>query len=261
MQQQILEKLEEFGLSEKEAKVYLASLELGKSTAEKLSKHSGVNRSTTYVQIEELMRLGLMSTHHEGKKAYFTAESPDHLNRLIERKKKELLEKAESLSTFVPELSRIFVSVGERPVVRFFEGKQGLVTMRNEVLKTKEKTMLIASSHDHMREVFTWDELMAYSEERAKRKINPKVIYTKTGDDIPFVPPIELRRIDKDKYPFESEIYIYDNTVAIASLKDKISGVIIESDAAAKSMKTMFYLAWEAAESHAISKRNSKKSK
>ena len=48
----LIEKLEEFGLSEKEAKVYMASLEIGEATADQIAKHSGVNRSTTYVQIQ-----------------------------------------------------------------------------------------------------------------------------------------------------------------------------------------------------------------
>ena len=52
------------------------------TTAEKLAKHAKVNRSTTYVQLESLMKVGLMSTHEEGKKTMFAPESPELLKRL-----------------------------------------------------------------------------------------------------------------------------------------------------------------------------------
>jgi len=253
-----IEKLQEFGLTEKEARVYLAALQLGSATAEQISKLAEVNRSTTYVQIEQMMQRGLMSTHEEGKKTMFTAESPEHLKRIYQKRVEDLQNEVKAFDRFVPELQRLYDSAGERPVVRFFQGKEGLITMRNEVLKAKEKKMLIASSHDHMTEVFTWDELMQYSEKRAKKNITPRVIYTKTGDDIPVVPPIELRRVDKDDYPFESEVYIYDNTVALASLHGYISGVIIENKAIAKSMKTLYELAWKEAGDESLSSVSSK---
>ena len=74
----MLEKdIEKLGLSEKEAKVYLASLELGPSPVQVISQKSKVNRATTYVVIDSLMAMGLMSTYDEGKKTFFTSESPE----------------------------------------------------------------------------------------------------------------------------------------------------------------------------------------
>ena len=245
MEVQTLEKLQEFGLSEKEAKVYLASLELGKATADALSKQSGVNRSTTYVQIEELMQMGLMSTHEEGKKTFFTAESPDNLKRLFEKKKQKLEEKTKSLDAFLPELSRLFDSAGERPVVRFFEGKEGIITMRREILKAKNKHIYVATSFDDLWNTFNDDELAEYSQERARKNITSYVLYTKTGDTVEPVPPSELRRVDNDKFPFECDVYIFDNKVAMASLKGSLVAVIIESAALAKSMHSIFNLAWK----------------
>ena len=70
----MLKELQDLGLSEKEARVYL-----GQTTADKLAKHAKVNRSTTYVQLESLMKVGLMSTHEERKKTVFAPESPELL--------------------------------------------------------------------------------------------------------------------------------------------------------------------------------------
>ena len=247
MRTQIQEKLAEFGLSEKEAAVYSASLELGKATADQISKLSNVNRSTTYVQIEMLMEMGLMSTHDEGKKTFFTPEPPENLKRLFERQKQSIDERAQSLDKFLPDLAKIYENAGERPVVRFFQGKEGLITMRNEVLKIKSKEYFIATSHDHMCEVFTEEERDDFSRRRGDKGIGGKALYTKTGEDIVPVAPLQMKRVSQENFPFQSDIYIYDNKVALASMKGHIVGVIIESSAIATTMRAIFNLAWEGA--------------
>src|ERR1700689_5744541 len=112
----MLKELQDIGLSEKEARVYLASLELGRTTAEKLAKHAKVNRSTTYVQIESLMKKGLMSTYEEDKKTYFAPESPELLKRLLSKQRDELQSKERDLSSILPALLQQFEGAGERPV-------------------------------------------------------------------------------------------------------------------------------------------------
>jgi sugar-specific transcriptional regulator TrmB len=77
-------------LSEKEAKVYIASLELGLSTIQEIAGKSQISRSTTYEVIESLMEKGLMSALTKGKKKYFSAESPEKLMSLIDIKEGEL---------------------------------------------------------------------------------------------------------------------------------------------------------------------------
>ena len=61
----------ELGLSEKEASVYLASLELGASSVQKISQQAKINRATTYVIIESLSKKGLMSTMEKAGKIFF----------------------------------------------------------------------------------------------------------------------------------------------------------------------------------------------
>ncbi len=58
--------LQNLGLTEKEARTYLASLELGPETAQNIAKKTGINRATTYVQIESLKKRGLMSEFEKG---------------------------------------------------------------------------------------------------------------------------------------------------------------------------------------------------
>ena len=46
----------EFGLSDKEARIYLSLLESDTSMVQEIAKNAGVNRSSTYVVLESLKR-------------------------------------------------------------------------------------------------------------------------------------------------------------------------------------------------------------
>src|SRR3989338_3658806 len=96
------------GLSDNEAKVYMAILDLGQATVLEISAKAGVNRPTTYVQIESLKKMGLVSSQTKGKKQIFIAESPDQLEFVIEQEKKTVEQKKEELAKILPELINIF---------------------------------------------------------------------------------------------------------------------------------------------------------
>lgn len=247
----MLKELQEFGLSENEARVYLASLEIGKATADEISKHSKVKRPTTYVQIESLMKKGLMSSVEEGKKTFFTPESPDYLRRLFEKNHEELARRGKELDQALPELAHMFEAAGNRPRVRFFEGREGIRTMREEFLKVKNKKLFVIFSQDILESVFGKEELASYSKKRAAAGIHSRAIYTHSrGKFKDAHPPLTERRfIPENKLAIETDIIIFDNKTALTSLRGKLFGVIIESEEIAKSIRSVFEILWESAES------------
>lgn len=64
------QQLKQLGFSDKEAKVYMASLELGPDTAQEIAKKAGVNRTTTYVIIEKLIKKGKKRSFRSGWREY-----------------------------------------------------------------------------------------------------------------------------------------------------------------------------------------------
>jgi len=89
----LIKKLEEIGLSDKEAKVYIAVLELGEGSASEIAKKSEVNRATVYFTLENLMKLGLVSATNEEKKQKFVPEDPSQLENIITKQQQELEQK------------------------------------------------------------------------------------------------------------------------------------------------------------------------
>jgi HTH-type transcriptional regulator, sugar sensing transcriptional regulator len=248
----MLKELQDMGLSEKEAKVYLASLEVGRATADQLAKQAKIVRSTTYVQIESLMKKGLMSTYEEGKKTYFAPESPEYLKRIFELKKKELEAKEAELKDFLPELLQKFEGAGERPVVRFFDGKEGIASLREEALSTKDKQLIVLSSNDALNKVFSDAERTAYSQRRSAKDITTKLLYTRESGKISDEPQPHTERgfLKPDQLNLATDILIFDDKVGIMTLKGKLLGVLIQSKEVRDSMAAIFNLLWSQAEKH-----------
>lgn len=250
----ILEKiLEDLGLSEKEAKVYLACLELGESAPADIAKHSGINRATTYVIAEKLTKDGLMSQLEKGKKTYFTAENPEQLLRLLRKQEQNIKNKEQEFQKYLPELKTIFDTAGERPKVRFFEGKEGIKAIQEDFLNSKDRRIEEVYSWDDVRNVFSEDDLKKIREMRKNKKVHTRAIYIRQSGKIAQVSLeglSDLRIIPREKFPINSDILLYDNKVAMISLRGKLVGAIIENSAIVSALRSIFNLAWEAAEKY-----------
>ena len=250
----ILEKiLEDLGLSEKEAKVYLASLELGESAPAEIAKHAGINRATTYVIAEKLVKDGLMSQLEKDKKTYFMAENPEQLLRLLRKQEQNIKNKEQEFQKYLPELKTIFDTAGERPKVRFFEGKEGLRAIQEDFLSSKDKNIEEVYSSDDVRNVFSDDDLQKIRQMRKDKRICSRAINIRKTNKRPqiFLPELsEMRMVPYDKFPIHSDILLYDNKVAMVSLKGKLVGVIIENKTIIDTLRSVFNLAWEAAEKY-----------
>lgn len=242
----MLKELQDLGLSEKEARVYLAALEVGRATADQLAKHAKIVRPTTYLQIRSLMEKGLMSTYEEGKKTYFAPESPELLKRFLAHQKDSLVAKEHDLAGLLPELLRQFEGAGERPVVRFFPGKEGVLVARDEVLTTKEKNIYIIFSPEKLSRLYGQKYLDEYSRRREALGIHSKGIYTykETFDPTILNEWTERRAFPVGALPLTVDIFVFDDKVVVLSLEGSLFGLVIRSEQIATSMKALFAYLW-----------------
>ena len=246
----MIDELQLFGLTEREAKVYRAALSLGKASVEQLAKEAGIIRTTTYTQIESLMNKGLMSTIQEGKKTYYLAEAPDNLSRLIDQQKKQLDQSANLLTSLLPDLSSLYNKSGNKPVVRLLPGKEGIVTMRNEILKMKGGHLRVISAFDEFVKVFSDKERKEFTEARQKKKIHSKVIFSSKEPKVigSGLLPDDYIWISPNEFDFKFDIYLFDNKVAITSMTGDIGAIVIDGPMLYESMKALFELTWKNAE-------------
>ena len=126
MNDELIASIEDLGLSQKEARVYLANLMLGPATVQKIADQSSIKRVTTYVILESLSNLGLVSQSTKGKKTYFVAEEPAQLRRLLQKKEQAIKEQQKSFDAILPELNDLKSLPTESPNVRFYDTAEGI---------------------------------------------------------------------------------------------------------------------------------------
>jgi sugar-specific transcriptional regulator TrmB len=225
--------------------VYVALLELGRTTVSKIAREAGVNRATGYVILDSLVNKGLV--HFSGKepKQEYVADSPDNLVRLMRIKKDEAdasLAMAEALSLELKSIQK----TESRPQVKFYEGVEGMKQVYEDTLTSKETIRAFATVED-VHSLFG-NYFPKYYKRRAGKGIAIRAVFPDT--------PLSKERakhdteesresilIPQDMYTSHPEINIYDNKMMIASWREKL-GIIIESAEIATAMKTIFELAW-----------------
>lgn len=238
------------GLNEKEAKIYLSSLELGQSTVQSIAVKAAINRATTYFVIDGLMQKGLVSSFHKGKKQYFIAADPESLLEILEQEKEGVEKKQENLKKFLPQLRSINNKQKKGPIVRYYEGKEGIAAMVDEFFNTEKVSVDMIYSVDAVNKVFTEKDRARWREKRVKKDIDTKVIYTFKEGELSNLPKSKSIKIPFEKFPITCDIAIYNDKIRLASLGDRLSGIIIEDKELAESLKAVFGLAWEAAEKY-----------
>jgi HTH-type transcriptional regulator, sugar sensing transcriptional regulator len=252
MRPELISQLTDVGLSDKEARVYVGMLTLGPSGVQEIADASGVNRATTYLMLESLVHRGLASTFEQEKKAMFVAETPKKLADLIENQSKTLEEKREKLVFFVPELEALHRTVRSKPVVRFYEGEDGLRSMRDHLSRiTSKRYDTFARLTKTLHDIAATDEERRFNTSKGKQVF--RIIYVADpGVDLPnfsdeLRSKTEIRFADNIPFDFEGEIGILDETAYLATTEPKVTACVIESKALASLMRAQFELAWQSA--------------
>lgn len=242
--------LMEIGLNEKEVKVYLASLELGQSAVQAIANKSGVNRATTYFVIEGLMEKGLISSFHQGKKQFFVATDPDRFVEILEEQERDMRRKSEDLKKLIPQLQSLNNKKSGRPVVRYYEGKEGIFSMISEFSRSASGLVNMAYSVDALEKIFSDEERSQARAKRISNGVKTKVIYTYLDGILQSTPDGERRKVPFEKFPIKCDIAVYGDSIRIASLGKRLTGIVIEDAEIADSFRAILDLAWEAAEKY-----------
>lgn len=229
----MLEKyLQEIGLSEKESQIYLALLQVDSESIQEIAKNTGINRTTVYPVLESLAQKGLVGEIQDGKKTLYQAAAPERLETFVERQKVLLEEKAKRLKDIIPEIKGIQRKEGERPVIKFFEGRDGVVSAYEEFyssLDAKEQQGYMIYNMDLIDKTYSAEEEERFYQIRKKKMVNPTVVYNKEAGDHSFVTQGIRTRIDGGKYPINTDITVVGDKIILSSLGEHVSSFLIKS--------------------------------
>ncbi|MBT6143295.1 hypothetical protein HOH51_02155 [bacterium] len=245
--------LSQIGLTEKEAKIYLALLETGNQAASVIAKKSGVNRTTCYMILTELKDKGLITTSNIGSTQYFQALDPTFLLTYIQKEKNKLAIQENMLEQNMRYLEKIQAKNTNKPKVTFYEGETGILNLYLDTLQSKEKKICSFLNYFAVPEKLYKKLETDYLPQRVKLDIEAKIItiskqQINTKGNILTSAEEKLREIKyyTSDLELEVEIQTYDNKTSIINFKkDNLFGVLIENQELANSIKNLHKIIWQ----------------
>lgn len=243
---ELLKTLEQIGLTEKEAKVYLALLSGESSTAYEVAQHCDVKKPTVYVILEDLRQKGLVLKVPHAKKALFAAR--DISEYLAEQRGK-----IKAVESIVPRL----MSLGgtQKPNVYFFNGVSGMRdALGHKFDKMRGKTFhsfygnLEASDENVLKLYKQWDK------QAVDAGISYKIVMAKSGSDPQYRHLLELAKQENERFQIRFlEEYSYPGNISIEIGEDfirindakRVQTTIIDDKQTADAMRQIFQIVWE----------------
>ena len=232
--------LENIGLTDKEARIYLAALEIGGGPVSAIALKAKMNRVTSYDILEKLIKKGLINFVTKNKVKFFSSTDPEIVVH-------EFQKRTADLTQALPDLKRLHGDTAH-PKVRYFEGVEGIKAIYADTLTSKSEILNYCNSKEIRK---FWEKYdTEYVAERVKNGIHLKGI-TPDDDHGRSVKAEdekclrETRLVNKDSFNFTNEINIYDDKVAIISLREEFIGMIIESHEIAETQRAIFHMVWD----------------
>jgi sugar-specific transcriptional regulator TrmB len=242
----MMAELLKIGLTNEEAKVYLACLEINGGPVSVIAKKAGVQRVSCYHTLGNLLNKRLLSQYNRNGVKCFAPEPPEQLLKLAE-------EQINITKSLLPELHSLASTSAFKPKIRFYEGRDGVQKVFDESLFANGEIL----GYTDLKSVTSFFPKFFenYTHAKLKKQIKTRYLSPTTVESVhaldPFLPKqydsnlIEILLVNNDQFLFENEVLIFNNSVGIVSLnKDELLGLIVESPTFARTMKAVFDLAW-----------------
>lgn len=239
--------LQNLGLNEKEAKVYLALLQSGESSAYQIAKRSGLKKPTTYVILDGLLERRAVRKILKPKAIHYTATDPVDLfvtarNRVAQAE------------TLLPELRALARNDAKVVQTTYYEGLEGIKDMYKnmiEEMKGKECVGFYAHVKDTPKELAEyWPELNReiIANNIKRRGVTPIDETTKPYLQYQNIPKqfLHIKGLPKKIYSSNNSIEVYNQFTQIISHRYE-QGILIQNPDIANALKQIFEIVWKTA--------------
>lgn len=240
--------LQSLGLPPTSQKIYKELLTHGETTARFLSEKLGVTRPSTYDHLDALVKRGLVVEKKKENKTYFAADDVRHIEQALGNSIEKLQAQKEVFAKMLPSLLQ--GSANDSPKIKFYEGKEGLTYLVNDVLWAKGETIHTLWPHKEMIKVLGEDILVRFNKRRVQEKIKVQALWphdTKESKDYIYDSKdstTERKHAPKD-VTFRMGYTIYGDKVSFISSHREVFGFIVQSKDFAELMCSQFKAIWK----------------
>lgn len=241
-----LQDLLKIGLTDGEAKVYLALLELGSSTAGPIVKKSGVAYSNIYDVLQRLMEKGMASYIVKNKTRYYQAASPSNIYLYLEKKEKELLAQKEALQVLLPKLQKL-QEIKPQQEAEIFLGKKGLRTAYEklfaEARKKDEELFFYIQEPAYAQET----DLFYFSIQDILKRVPARGISNKEYKKSAFIQQAKYIQMRYVAFPIPGNMEVCNDKLLLVSWEKPTIGILIHSSPIAANFRRYFNAVWKVA--------------
>jgi sugar-specific transcriptional regulator TrmB len=237
MDNEIKSALIEVGLSEKESQVYVALVELGEASVNKIQNLTGLNRVTVYPVINSLINKGFVSKFSMDKKSYFKSIEPKQILDIIK-------DKEQKIKSILPLLEEKANKIKDTTSVEIFKGEKAMSSFLEKLYSTNEKKYWAYGNGDEIEK-----RMINLSMNARNARLNKKAWLNVIVNRIPkyYTEADSYKSLTKVRVnPELNKMHIYvifgKKIVAIHELTRELTGIIIQNEEIAAYHKAIYDL-------------------
>ncbi len=237
----VINQLNELGITVHEAEIYLSILRHGEASAGVILEEVKLHREQVYRALKRLVDSGLITQYEKRKRAYYSPVDPQILVSRMRAK----TEVAEALQPYLKEIHQ------KKPqIIRVNEGVEAYKLLFEDMLATVEKDgeYLVMSSLGEKFYELTKDFYPRYARLMVKRGIRLRMIGYENEDykeQLKVQGLLRVRRLSKE-YEAPVATVVYANRVAIEIIDtDNPAIITIENQNVANAYRHTFNTLWD----------------
>lgn len=232
------------GLSETEARTYLALLELGSGTVTTITHRADITRTLGYHSLNRLVELELIEQKNNSNPIQFHVKHPKKIIEYVEKQKNMWNNRVNAAQTLLPKLESLYTMLG-RPFLSNRVGEQAVLDLYR-ILYTSENT-IVSILNPGLVSIEVLNALLEIKKSSDQKSTtcvlntpeNSRLLYTFSLNQD------KLQWLEPQTIPFDQkagEILIVGDT--LYTITEKEGELYIESithDATARGMYTLLY--------------------
>lgn len=245
--------LESIGLSPLEAIIYTFICQSGLSSASKISRLTGVQRSMCYIVLANLTEKKLVHKDTTRKVARFGLTNPEFLANFVKEREAAAKQADTAYHSVIEQIKQQFAIQSGQPGVRFYSGTEGLQALYKDINESGSKELYIVRSH-----VPAEGSMLELLQDQVQTQIHNRVQVRviNSSNDLGITKYLTLdnaRLTERRILPHEifqnpSQIIIYDNKVGFTTYRNPMMTVVIEHEDIATTMRSLYSYIWKKAD-------------
>lgn len=254
MREHVLQVLQEYGLTSKDAHVYVTTLELGQAPASMIARYTGFKRVTTYVILEDLVRKQMMRCVTKNKTKVYTVVDPA---LLVEKQKMQ----AYRLEALLPDLTSLAYALRGKPKVQVFEGKEWVKECYDDLLTSEAPIYSLLGAHAADEDLAQWLNT-DFLPRRMAKKLHAYVLLCSTpGNSEKYAPRkrptdkryakyTQMKAIESKLFSLTTGIDLHgiDKVNIILFGAQEMSAITVQSKELYQTLRSLFDFMWECAD-------------